>query len=142
MPKLSFEDVIKQQQSAPKPKQKKVGFIMKMLSGDRTSGRAGPTRQLGLFVPTLFACMMGVIYIIRSKLSIKYEINQDEEERKTTPSLGGGSITKLLKSEAKDEDEILLNYETKLWSNGYQNKAIPRGIGGTYDEDDDEDDDE
>lgn len=42
-----------------------------------------------------------------------------------------------------DMDEVLLDYEVRLWSNGYQNKPVPRSIeeNDSNDEDDDAGDD-
>ena len=38
-------------------------------------------------------------------------------------------------------DEVLLDYETRLWSNGYQNKAVPRPLDQQGENDSNEDDD-
>lgn len=83
MPRHSLQEVIREQHqkaasSSPPPKQ---GWLARMLYADKSAKGWLPTRQLSIFVPTLFVCMMATTLVMKSKLSVKFE-DIDETTKK------------------------------------------------------------
>lgn len=82
MTRKSLQDII-QEQNAKNPISRqapKRGWISRMLYADRAS-RSTPTRQLSIFVPTLFVCMMATVMMMKNKLSVKFEDIDDNTKQ-------------------------------------------------------------
>ncbi|KAG2388837.1 hypothetical protein C9374_000276 [Naegleria lovaniensis] len=139
MTRHSLQDVIKEQhqKAASAPPLPKQGWFARMLYADKSAKGWSPTRQLSVFVPTLFVCMMATTLVMKSKLSVKFE-DIDEESKKKC-EVHRKTVNELFREKReKDMDEVLLDYEVRLWSNGYQNKPVPRSIENTFNDDDDD----
>jgi len=152
MTRRSLADVIAEQNKKTPQQPPKMNWLSRVMFSDR-SGKTSPTRQLSIFVPTLFVCMMATTIMMRNKLSVKLEDIDDETKNKLkgkymveiidkTFIAHRESVSELFREKKEtDMDEVLLDYETRLWSNGYQNKAVPRSLDQQAENDSNEDDD-